>query len=234
MYTILLADDHQIVRQGLRALLEAEPDFSVVGEAADGLEVVPLVEDLQPDVLLLDLTMPGMSGLDIIRQVARRSPRTRIVILSMHANEAYVVDALRRGAVGYVLKDSGIDYLVNSMREVVAGRISLSPLLRDRAIASYIANADAAWSEDYESLTDRERQVFHLAAEGHNNREIAARLSISPRTAETHRANLMRKLSLHRQAELIEFASKQRILNPEGSLPAGRAQGPLPERPASP
>jgi len=221
MNTIVLADDHQIVRQGLRALLEAEPDFSIVGEAADGLEVVPLVEDLQPDVLLLDLIMPGMNGLDIIRQVARRSPQTRVVILSMNADEAYVVDALRKGAVGYVLKDSSIDHLVNAVHGVVAGRRYLSPRLRDRAIASYIANANAVLSEDYELLTDRERQVFHLTAEGHNNRSIAARLSISPRTAETHRANLMRKLDLHSQADLINFASKQKIIIPDVSFPTG-------------
>jgi DNA-binding NarL/FixJ family response regulator len=210
MTTIVLADDHQIVRQGLRALLEAEPDFSIVGDTADGLELVPLVEDVQPDVLLLDLSMPGMNGLDIIRPVARRSPRTRILVLSMHANEAYVVDALRKGAVGYVLKDSGIENLVNAVRDVVAGRLYLSPQLCDRAIASYIANSDAVLPDEYESLTERERQVFHLAAEGHNNRSIATRLSISPRTAETHRTNLMRKLGLHNQVDLMNFAEKQK------------------------
>lgn len=221
MTTIVLADDHQIVRQGLRALLEAEPDFSVIGDAADGLEVVPLVEAVQPDVLLLDLMMPGLNGLDLIPLVTRRSPQTRIVILSMHSNEAYVVDALRKGAVGYVLKDSGIDYLLIAVREVVAGRLFLCPRLSERAIASYIANSEAVPSGGYELLTGRERQVFHLAGEGHNNRSIAARLSISPRTAETHRTNLMRKLGLHNQVDLIEFAAKQRLVNSEDSFSAG-------------
>jgi DNA-binding NarL/FixJ family response regulator len=221
MTTIVLADDHQIVRQGLRALLEAEPDFSIIGDTADGLEVVPLVEALQPDVLLLDLMMPGMNGLDLIRPVTRRSPRTRIVILSMHANKAYVVDALRKGAVGYVLKDSSIDYLVIAVREVVAGRLYLCPRLSEQAIASFIANSEAALPAGYELLTERERQVFHLAAEGHKNRSIAARLSISPRTAETHRTNLMRKLGLHNQADLIEFAVKLQIVIAEDSFPAG-------------
>jgi DNA-binding NarL/FixJ family response regulator len=221
MTTIVLADDHQIVLQGLRALLESEPDFSIVGDTADGLEVVPLVEDVQPDVLLLDLMMPGMNGLDIIPPVARRSPRTRIVILSVHANEAYVVEAFRKGAVGYVLKDSGIDDLVNAVREVVAGRLYLCRQLWDRAITSYVANSDSGRWEGYELLTERERQVFHLAAEGHNNRSIAARLSISPRTAETHRTNLMRKLGLHRQVDLIDFAAKQQLVISEDPFSAG-------------
>lgn len=217
MIKIALAEDHLIVRQGLLALLEVEPDFSIVGEVAEGLEVVPLVERLRPDVLVLDLMMPGMSGLDITRQVVRRSPQTRVVILSMHANEAYVLEALRNGAVGYVLKGSGIDDLVHAVQEAAAGRIYLSPPLSERAIASYIEGADSALSDEYESLTERERQVLHLAAEGQNSRSIAARLTISPRTAETHRANLMRKLALHTQAELVSYAIHRGILTPEDS-----------------
>lgn len=217
MIKIALAEDHLIVRQGLLALLAMEPDFSVVGEASDGLEVVPLVERLQPDVLVLDLMLPGMNGLDITRQVVRRSPQTQVVILSMHANEVYVLEALRTGAKGYVLKGSGIEDLMNAVHEVAEGRVYLSPPLSERAIAAYIENADAALSAEYESLTDRERQVLHLAAEGQNNRRIATRLSISPRTAETHRTNLMRKLNLHTQAELITYAIGRGIVAPEDS-----------------
>ncbi|MDA1218865.1 MAG: response regulator transcription factor [Chloroflexi bacterium] len=217
MIKIALAEDHLIVRQGLLALLAMEPDFSVVGETSDGLEVVPLVERLQPDVLVLDLMLPGMNGLDITRQVVRRSPQTQVVILSMHADEVYVLEALRTGAKGYVLKGSGIEDLMNAVHEVAEGRVYLSPPLSERAIAAYIESADAGFSEEYESLTSRERQVFHLAAEGQSNRSIATRLSISPRTAETHRTNLMRKLALHTQAELIAYAIGRGIVAPEDS-----------------
>jgi two-component system response regulator NreC len=212
MTSIVLADDHQVVRQGLRALLEAEPDFSLVGEAGDGLETAQLIERLEPDVLIIDLMMPNLNGLEVTRQVSQRWPRTRVVILSMHANEAYVLEALRNGAAGYVLKDSSAADLVKAVREVVAGRRYLSPPLSERAIEAYLHKAQSAELDPYETLTTREREVLHLAAEGHSNAEIAARLSISPRTAETHRANMMRKLNLHTQTDLIRYALRRGIL----------------------
>jgi len=212
MTTIALADDHQVVRNGLRVLLEAEPDFSVVGEAGDGLEAVRLVERLQPDALVLDLMMPGLNGLEVARQVSQRSPQTRVVILSMYDNEAYVLEALRAGAAAYVPKESTSAELVRAIREAVAGRRYLSPPLSERAIEIYIQRAESAALDPYETLTAREREVLHLVAEGHTNAEIAARLFVSPRTVETHRANLMRKLGLHTQTDLIRYALRRGIL----------------------
>ncbi len=210
--TIMLADDHKIVRQGLRALLEAEPDFSLVGEAGDGLEAVRLAERLRPDVLVLDLMMPGLTGMEVTLQVGKRSPQTRVIILSMHANEAYVLEALRNGAAGYVLKESSADELVQAVREVVAGRRFLSSPLSERAIDAYVSKSREGTLDRYETLTGREREVLHLAAEGHTNAEIAGRLSISSRTAETHRANMMRKLELRSQTDLIRYALRRGII----------------------
>ena len=210
--TIVLADDHHVVRQGLRALLEAEPGFSVVAEAADGLAAADLAERLQPNVLVLDLMMPCLSGLEVARQVRRLSPQTRVVVLSMHANEAYVLEALRNGVAGYVLKESTAADLVQAVREAVAGRRYLSPPLSERAIEVYVQRAQATIPDIYETLTSREREVLHLVAEGYSNADIAARLSITRRTAETHRARVMRKLGLRNQAELIRYALRRGIL----------------------
>ena len=210
--TIMLADDHKIVRQGLRALLEAEPDFHLVGETGDGLEAVQLAERLCPDVLVLDLMMPGLGGLEVTLQVGKRSPQTRVIILSMHADEAYVLEALRNGAAGYVLKESSADELVQAVREVVAGRRFLSSPLSERAIDAYVSKAQEVVLDRYETLTAREREVLHLAAEGHTNAEVADRLSISSRTAETHRANMMRKLALRSQTDLIRYALRRGII----------------------
>ena len=210
--TIVLADDHHVVRQGLRALLEAEPGFSVVAEAADGLAAADLAERLKPNVLVLDLMMPRLGGLEVARQVRRRSPQTRVVVLSMHANEAYVLEALRNGVAGYVLKESTAADLVQAVREAVAGRRYLSPPLSERAIELYVQKAQATIPDIYETLTSREREVLHLVAEGYSNADIAARLSIARRTAETHRARVMRKLGLRNQTELIRYALRRGIL----------------------
>jgi DNA-binding NarL/FixJ family response regulator len=212
MTTILLADDHHVVRLGLRALLDAEPDFDVIGEATDGLETSRMVETLKPEVLIVDLMMPGLNGLEVTRQVSQRAPQTQIIILSMHANEAYVLEALRNGASAYVLKDSRADDLVYAVREVMEGRRYLSPPLSERAINSYIRQANESTLDPYETLTNREREVLNLAAQGCNATEIAQKLSISGRTAETHRANLMRKLDLHTQTDLIRYALRRGII----------------------
>ena len=214
--TIVLAEDHGVVRQGVRALLEKEPGFSVVGEASDGLQVADLVEGTKPDVLVLDLVMPGLGGLDVAREVVRRSPRARIVILSMHASEAFVVQAFRSGAAAYVLKDSSAGELVRAIREVVAGRRYLSPPLSDKAIEVYVARAKEGEVDVYERLTPRERQVLHLAAEGLSNPAMGERLGISPRTAQTHRAHVMEKLGLRTRRDLIVYAVKRGLL-PEGA-----------------
>jgi two-component system response regulator NreC len=213
--TIVLADDHALVRLGVKARFEAEPDFEIVGEAVDGLEVVPLVERLRPNVLVLDLIMPGVNGLDVTREVTRQWPETKVVILSMHATEGYVFDSLRNGASAYVLKGSDTTDLVHAVREVAAGRRFLSPPLSERAVELYARSADRATLDLYDTLTTREREVFHLAADGYSNADIASRLFVSPRTVETHRANLMRKLGLRSQTELVRYALRRGIVRLE-------------------
>ena len=210
--TIVLADDHEIVRQGLRLLLEAEAGFAVVGTTADGLRVVEMVEREDPDVLVLDLMLPGLSGLDLTRQVLKRSPRTRVVILSMYSSVAYVAEALRNGAMAYVLKDAGGGELIGAIHAAATGRRYLSPPLSEKAVEAYERKAREAEVDIYETLTSREREVLHLAAEGLTASAIAERLGISPRTAETHRANLMRKLGLHGRTDLVRYALSRGIL----------------------
>lgn len=212
MIRIMLADDHQIVRQGLQALLEAEPDMEVIGGVADGLAVSDAVEQLRPDVLVLDLMMPGLNGLDVARLVRQRSPKVQIIILSMHANEAYVLQALRNGASGYVLKDASTDTLVEAIREVVNGKRYLSPPFSEWVIEAYLQKSSKGAADPYETLTAREREVLLLAAEGHSNNEIADKLSISPRTVEVHRARIMEKLQLKNHTHLVKYAIQRGIL----------------------
>ena len=209
--TLVVADDHRVVRQGLCALLKTEPDFRVVGEAADGIEALRLVERLRPNVLVLDLVMPGLGGLDTAKQTAKASPGTRIVVLSMHSNEAYVVEALRAGAAAYVLKESGADELIRAVREAAAGRRFLSPAISQNALNAYRHKASPS-NDLYDTMTVREREVFHLTAEGHSGGAVAERLFISPRTVESHRANLMRKLGLRNHKELIRYAACRGML----------------------
>ena len=209
--SIVLADDHHVVRQGLRALLEATPDLVVVGEAAEGAAALEMIVRLAPDVLILDLVMPG-NGLDVLRQVTQQAPRTRVVVLSMHSSEAYVVEALKAGASAYVVKDATASDLVHAVREVTAGRRYLSPPLSERAIDAYTNRARAATAEPHEALTARETEVLRLAARGLSLPQIALELSISPRTAETHRANFMRKLGLHNQTDVVRYAIRHGIL----------------------
>jgi DNA-binding NarL/FixJ family response regulator len=210
--TIVLADDHQMMRQGLRMVLEAQEHFQVVAEAGNGLDTITLVERFHPCVLIVDVMMPGLNGLEVTRQVRQRVSRTRVIVLSMYSNEAYVLEALRHGAAGYVLKEAHADELVHAVHEVVAGRRYLSPPLSERAIEAYLQKAQDTGLDPYETLTSRERQVLQLAAEGRTNGDIAAALYISPRTVETHRANMMRKLALHTQADMIRYALQRGLL----------------------
>jgi DNA-binding NarL/FixJ family response regulator len=212
MINVLLADDHHIVRQGLRALLESEPHFRLVGEAGDGIEAVRLAERLRPDVLITDMMMPGLNGIEVTRQVAKNVPKTRIIILSMYADEAYVFESLKSGASGYVLKDSRVSDLIEAVREVVAGRRYLSPPLSERAVELYIQKVESLPDDPYEMLTTREREVLQMVAEGRTSAEIASRLFISTRTAEGHRANLTRKLGLQNHTDLVRFALKRGLL----------------------
>jgi len=210
---VILADDHQVVRQALRSLLDAEADLRVVGEAGDGVETVAMVERLRPDVLVMDLFMPAASGLDAARQVAQISPSTRVVVLSMHGNDAYVLEAMRVGAKAYVLKTSTAAQLVHAIREVVAGRHYLSPPLSDKVVELYKARSSAVALNAREVLTPREYQVFRLAAKGLTSAQIAEVLSISRRTAESHRASIRRKLGLRSRTDLALHAIEEDLVS---------------------
>jgi DNA-binding NarL/FixJ family response regulator len=208
--TIVLGDDHNIVLKGLRALLESQPGFSVIGEATDGLKVADLAESLKPDILVVDLMMPGLSGFDVARRVVKRIPQTRVIILSMYSSEPHVVEALQSGAMAYVVKDASPEELANAIREVYAGRRYLSAPYSNELIDTYLKRPGGI--DPYDTLTPREREVLHLVAEGLTSGEIAGRLFISPRTAESHRANLMRKLGLRSRTDLVRFAFQRGIV----------------------
>jgi len=214
--SIVLAEDHHVVRQGLRALLDAEPDFTVVGEAATGLEVADLVERLKPDILVVDFVMPGLNAPDIVRRTLRVSPRTRALVLSLPPTPAYVVEAMQSGAAGYVLKGSSAAELVRAIHAVSEGARHLSPPLSEEMISAYTQRAVPTGLDLYQTLTQREREVLHLAAEGQTSAQIGARLNISPRTVEVHRANLMRKLGLRGQSDLVRYAVGRGILTVDG------------------
>lgn len=220
-HTILLADDHHLVREGFRALLAEQADFTVVGEAADGIEAVRLAERLKPDVVVTDLIMPGLNGIGVVNHLRRRAAAIRVIVLSMHRNEAYVFEALRNGAAAFVLKDAHSAELVKAIREVLAGRRYLSPPFSESAIDAYLTRADGQPLDAYEKLTMREREVLQLKVDGLGNAEIARRLFISPRTVEIHRTNLMRKLDLRTQTDLIRFAIKRGLLASEDGPPGG-------------
>jgi two-component system, NarL family, response regulator NreC len=210
--TIVIADDHPVVREGLRTVLEREPDLTVVGEASDGIETLQLVERLKPTLLILDIRMPGKSGLEVAREIARSSSETRVLILSMYAGEGYVMEALSSGVAGYILKETDTSNLVPAIRQIMSGTRYLSPSVNDRVIDAYIQRTQGGMVDPYDTLTTRERQVLRLLSEGCNNAQIAERLSISVRTAEHHRANLMRKLRVKSSAEIIAFGKSRGVV----------------------
>lgn len=213
MTTAIIADDHDIVRRGLRGILESESACCVVAEASDGLSAAQLVEKHKPNVLILDLNMPRLHGIEVLRQTRTTSPNTRVIVLSMHNDEAYVIESLRAGAAAYILKGSESQEILHALKEVLGGRRFLSATLSEWAINALVAKpADDA--DPLQSLTQRERMVVQLAAEGHTNGEIAEKLFISPRTAETHRTNLLRKLGLQTQTDLVRFAIRKGLIQP--------------------
>jgi DNA-binding NarL/FixJ family response regulator len=212
---VVLADDHALVREGVRRILEAN-GIPVAGEVGDGLRVLEAVERLQPDVLLLDLGLPGLHGLDILREVTRRAPSTRVLVLSADGRDDFVVRALRNGAAGYLLKGCQAEELVRAVTEVAAGGYHLSSSLSASLARAVGEEGGGTAAPAYESLTPREREVFHLMAEGLANAAIAERLFISGRTVETHRANIMRKLGLRTQTDVVLLALRRGILTIEG------------------
>jgi two-component system, NarL family, response regulator NreC len=215
MITIVIADDHSILRQGVKALLDAEKDFKVIGEASDGVGTLEICEKLHPNILILDIAMPGVGGLEVTRRLKEHSPQTRTLILSMHADEVYVMEALRNGADGYILKDESASVLVSAIKDVFAGKRYLSPSLSQKMIDAFIERADSVSKDSLDELTKREKQVLTLAAQGNTNHQISVILNIAQRTAETHRANLMRKLQLRNQSELIRYALKRKLVTIE-------------------
>ena len=210
--SIVLADDHPLVRRGMRSLLESEPGFAIVGEAGDGLETVRIVERLQPDVLVLDIAMPGLNGLEALRIVRQRAPGTRVVVLSMHGSTAFVAAALGSGASAYVLKGGEEENLVRAVRAAAEGKRFLGPPLTERAIDAYIELAKTTELDPHETLTAREREVLQLTAEGKTSSEAAGRLHISPRTVETHRASIMRILGLKSQSDVVRYAVRRGLI----------------------
>lgn len=212
--SIVLADDHTILREGLRALLTSDPNFEIVGEARDGREAVRCVEKLGPDLILMDLSMPRMSGMEAIREIKKRYPETKIIALTVHKTEEYLLTTLQAGADGFVLKDATHDELNMAINNVMGGKSYLSPGVSEKVIEGYLQGKQSTQSlSSWESLSQREREVLKLIAEGYKNKEIAEDLCISLKTVEKHRANLMKKLDLHNAAALTVYAVDKGLVN---------------------
>jgi two-component system response regulator NreC len=213
MIRIIIADDHYLLRQGLRSYFETEDGISIVGEAANGLEVGPLVEQLLPDILFLDLKMPGKNGFEVIQEVTTQWPNTHVIVLSAHSDDTFVRKALAAGADAYIVKDAPPTELNRAIAEVMVGHRYLSPSLSQRAIDAFLETAPVPANYQQNLLTRREREILVLAASGLNNTQIGDKLGISPRTVETHRTRVLHKLGLHNQSELIRYALRNGILN---------------------
>jgi DNA-binding NarL/FixJ family response regulator len=209
---ILLADDHTVVRQGLRKVLEERPEWQVVAEAGDGREAVRLCEQYKPDVAVVDVAMPLLNGIEATRQITRRTPQTRVLVLSMYSDEAYVTQMLKAGATGYLLKDSADVDLLQAVQAVSQGKSFFSPAVARLMSDDYARQRGDHAVDRYESLSEREREIFQLVAEGRTNKEIAALLFISPSTVETHRARVMEKLDLHSAAEIVLYAVRRGVI----------------------
>ena len=210
---LLLADDHTLVRHGLRKILEEQPDWEVVGEAEDGRGAVDEAMALHPDVAILDIGTPHLNGIDAARQIARKAPDVKVLIVSMHSDEAYVSRALGAGAKGYLLKDSAGKDLIRAVSAVANGQSFFSPAVSQLMMEDYRRRATASDGVDrYDTLSDREREIFQLVAEGHSNKQVAELLSISAATVETHRARILQKLDVHNTAELVLYAVRHGVI----------------------
>jgi len=210
----MIGDDHTLVRQGLRKILEERQDWEVVAEVGDGREAIDRAVELKPDVAILDVGMPRLNGIDAAQQIVRRSPATRVLILSMHSDEAYVTRALQAGAKGYLLKDSAAKDLIRGVAAVAANQSFFSPAVAKLMLDDYVRRvAGTGVADRYESLSEREREIFQLIAEGRTNKDVAELLKISPATVETHRARILQKLDIHNTAELVLYAVRRGVIS---------------------
>ncbi len=218
MKKIVIAEDHTILREGLKALLSQHPDLEIAGEARDGLEAVRVISDLKPDLALMDLSMPKMNGIDAIREVRRCCPGTKILVLTVHKNEEYVVASLKAGANGYLLKESTHQELIQAVTHVLDGKPYLSPGISDTVISGYLASRQHEMVSPLDLLSQREREVLKLVAEGYKSKEIAEYLFISIKTVEKHRDNIMKKLDLHSSSALTSFAIEHGMVESDKGL----------------
>jgi DNA-binding NarL/FixJ family response regulator len=210
---ILLGDDHTLVRQGVRKIIEEHQDWQVIGEAQDGRELVRKALEEEPDLVIMDVAMPLLNGIEATRQIVRKQPAVRILVLSMHADEAYIIQALQAGARGYLLKDSADAELVRAVTAVAEGKSFFSPNVAAIMLDDYVRHlAEKGIADRYSALSEREREVFQLVAEGHSNKEVANLLCVSPATVETHRAHILQKLDLHSTAELVLYAVRRGVI----------------------
>ena len=211
---VLLADDHTLVRAGIRGLLKGLAEVEVIGEAGDGQQALRLAQDLRPDVVLLDVGMPGLNGLEVAGRLAAFDSSIRVIILSMHTSEEYVLRALRAGCAGYLLKGSAVSELEVAVRAVARGETYLSPAVSKRVVDDYVTRTGGV-ADPLDALTPRQREILQLAAEGHSSKEIGQRLGVSFKTVEAHRAQLMQRLNLHDLAGLVRFAVRVGLITPE-------------------
>lgn len=210
---ILLADDHTILRAGLKMMLNAQPDMEVVGEAQDGRQSIFEAQRLHPDIILMDITMPDMNGLEATRQIKKLLPEAKVLMLTMHENDEYIFQALRAGASGYLLKEAADTDLITALHVVYSGQFYLSPIAQSVMVGDYLQRVRSGEEKDsYSSLTEREREILKLVAEGYTNNQIAERLVISPKTVDTHRTHVMDKLNLHSRTELVKYAMRRGLL----------------------
>lgn len=215
MIRLILADDHKMFRDGLRPLLERQREFSVVGEAADGRDLLALVETLRPDLIVLDVSMPGLNGVEAARRIREFDPAIRIIMLSMHAERRFVVESLKAGASGYLLKDDAFEELIRAIPRVMAGQVVLAERIGERVVQEYVALARREEDSAFDRLSPREREVLQLIAEGRSTKEVAALQSVSVKTVETQRKQIMDKLDLHSVAELTKYAIREGLTSLE-------------------
>ncbi|MGE5204700.1 MAG: response regulator [Chlamydiota bacterium] len=211
---ILIADDHGVVRKGLRLQLEQQPDFEVIGEASDGREAVGMAEELTPDVVIMDIAMPNLNGIQATTQIVKKNPQVGVIILSMHSDETYLTRTLTAGAKGYLLKDNADVDLHRAVQVVAQGKPFFSPAIADTLLEDYMRQLQQRGLQDsYDLLTEREKEILQLLAEGRSNKEVASTLDLSPNTVETHRTRIMQKLDLHSSADIVLYAVRKKIIS---------------------